>query len=216
MGAMKQKITLKKHWPHPSTQIIIWICLAIIVQMLQATLLAVATVGLLLVAFKLHDQRLFTLMRRARWIMFSLLLIYAFMTPGEALWSLPYAPSPTREGVLDGLMQLARLSCVLSALSILLTLLTREKLISGIYLLAFPARFIGVSRERIAVRLALTLHYAESAMRDTASDWRSAIAQALAVGKSHSADIELQVQPLARVDVLLLVLSGALLLGVWL
>jgi energy-coupling factor transport system permease protein len=113
-------------------------------------------------------------------------------------------------------MQLARLSCVLAALSILLTLLSREKLISGIYLLAFPARFIGISRERIAVRLALTLHYAENAMRDTASDWRSAIAQALVVGKSHSFDIEMQVQPLARIDILLLVLSGTSLLRVWL
>lgn len=216
MGVMKQPITLTKHLPHPSTQIIIWICLAIIVQMLQATHLAAVTVGLLLIAFKLHDQRLFTLMRRARWIMFSLLLIYAFMTPGEALWSLPYVVAPTEEGLLDGLMQLARLSCVLAALSILLTLLPREKLISGIYLLVFPARFIGVSRERIAVRLALTLHYAESAMRDTASDWRSAIAQALVAGKNHSAAIELQVQPLARVDVLLLLLSATLLLKVWL
>jgi energy-coupling factor transport system permease protein len=213
---MKQAITLTKHLPHPSTQIIVWICLAIIVQMLQATLLAVATASLLLIAFKLHDQRLFALMRRARWIMFSLLLIYAFMTPGQALWSLPYVAAPTGEGLLDGVMQLARLSCVLAALSILLTLLSREKLISGIYLLAFPARFIGISRERIAVRLALTLHYAENAMRDTASDWRSAIAQALVVGKSHSFDIEMQVQPLARIDILLLVLSGTSLLRVWL
>lgn len=187
--------------------------LSVIVQTLPLALLPASAGVLMLIAFRMHDQRFFALMRRSRWILFSLLLVYLFATPGEALWTLAYAPSPTREGLLDGAVQLCRLVSVLAGLSILLTLLSREQLISGLYSLCYPARYLGLSRERIAVRLALTLHYAESAMRDTASDWRFAIEAALKSVKGDAEHIDVQVQALARLDALLLVLSGAMLLG---
>jgi energy-coupling factor transport system permease protein len=192
----------------------VWICLAIVVQTLQSVPLTVFSAISLLVAFGMHTQRLFTLLRRTRWILFSLLLIYAFSTPGAALWSWEYAP--TREGLADGLTQLARLVCVLAGLSILLTLLSRERLVGGLYSLFYPVRCIGLSRERIAVRLALTLHYAESSMRDTASDWRGAIEGALTSGAGDRENIELQVQTIRAIDIYLLILSAALLIWVWL
>lgn len=197
--------------PHPVTHILLWISLSIAVQTLPLALLPAAAFMLMFIAFKMHDQRFFALMRRSRWILFSLLLVYIFATPGEALWTLAYTPSPTREGLLDGTMQLFRLVSVLAGLSMLLTLLSREQLVSGLYSLCYPARYLGVSRERIAVRLALTLHYAESAMRDTASDWRAAIERALNPVEREAAHIEVQVQALTRMDVLLLALSAVLL-----
>jgi energy-coupling factor transport system permease protein len=198
--------------PHPATQILVWACLAIVVQILPpAWLLAVACL-LLLLAVKIHIRRLFTLLRRTRWIFFSLLLIYAFATPGEALWVSDYAP--TREGLREGLFQLGRIACVLAALSILLTLLKREQLISGLYTLAYPVRYLGLSRERLAVRLALTLHYAENAMRDTASDWRGAIRQACSGQSLDTAHISLSRHPLGWIDFGLLLAGTALLIGV--
>lgn len=183
---------------------------------MQSALLHGLAILLLLVAAKMHAQRLFTLLRRTRWILLSLLVIYAFLTPGDALWSASYLPSPTHEGVLDGLMQLSRLVCVLAGLAILLTLLTRTQMIGGLYALCYPVRYVGLSRERIAVRLALTLHYAESSMRDTASDWRGAIRHALATGKEHETEIELHVQPLIWMDAFLVAAAGALLIRMWL
>lgn len=214
MGVQHLKTDKRKTMLHPATQILMWCVLSIVVQSLQAGYLLAFAGMLLLVAFSLHTGRLFTLMRRTRWIFLSLLLIYAFATPGEALWSWDYAP--TREGLLDGLVHLGRLVCVLAGLSILLTLLSREELIGGIYALTYPVRYIGLSRERIAARLALTLLYAESAMRDTASDWRAAIEKALACGDAGGANIELPAQPLAMMDAALLVLGSVLLIGVWL
>lgn len=205
---------LKIPIPHPATHILVWISLSIAVQSLSPVLLPVIVPALMFIAFKMHDQRFFALMRRSRWILFSLLLVYVFATPGEAVWSLPYTPSPTREGLLDGLIQLCRLVCVLAGLSMLLTLLSREQLISGLYSLCYSARYIGVSRERIAVRLALTLQYSESAMRDTASDWRGAIERALKSAEGDAAHIEVQVHALTRMDVLLLALSAAMLFGI--
>jgi energy-coupling factor transport system permease protein len=166
-------------------------------------------------ALRLCRKQLLSLLRRTRWILFSLLLIYAYTTPGAALWAMQGVVSPTREGLLDGLLQLGRLVSVLSGLAILLELLPQTQLISGLYSLAHPLRWLGLSRERVAVRLALTLEYAESAMRDTASDWRSTINAAMQPSAVRTKHIKLSVQPFRTVDVLLLTACVAVLIGVW-
>ena len=56
----------------------------------------------------------------------------------QHLWPLLGVVSPTREGLLDGLLQLGRLVSVLSGLAILLELLPQTQLISGLYSLAYP------------------------------------------------------------------------------
>ncbi len=201
--------------PHPVTQIALWIGLAILVQTFQTAVLPLLAAGLVFLAFKAHSKRLLTLLRRTRWIFISLMVIYAFMTPGIALWSLPYIPNPTREGLLDGLMQLSRLICVLAGLSILLTSLSQERLISGLYVIAYPLRYIGLSRERIAVRLALTLQYAETAMQETAKDWRSGIESALVPENGNTSEFELPMQMLTWTDGFLLAVVSVILLTVW-
>jgi energy-coupling factor transport system permease protein len=189
--------------------------LALLAQRLQPLALLVLTAVLFGLALRLCRKQLLSLLRRTRWILFSLLLIYAYTTPGTALWALLGVVSPTREGLLDGLLQLGRLVSVLSGLAILLELLPQTQLISGLYTLAYPLRWLGLSRERIAVRLALTLEYAESAMRDTASDWRSTIYAAMQPSADRTEHIELPVQPFRAVDVLVLAACAAVLIGVW-
>lgn len=190
--------------------------MAIQVQTLSSFYLWLSALLLMLIAFQLHALHFFALVRRSRWILVSVLLVYLFSTPGEALWLIPYIPTPTREGLVDGVMQMGRLMCLLASLSILLTQLPREKLMSGIFSLIYPVRFVGVSRERIAVRLALTLHYAENAMRDTVVDWRAAMSGALSAEPSAVAtELELNMQQIARLDVLCWLLCGVLLLGIW-
>lgn len=201
--------------PHPVTQITLWVGLAMLVQTLQTIVLPDLAAALVFIAFKAHAKRLLTLLRRTRWVLISLLIIYAFMTPGIALWSLPYLPNPTREGLLDGFMQLSRLICVLAGLSLLLTSLSQERLISGLYVLAYPLRYVGLSRERIAVRLALTLQYAERAMQETAKDWRSGIERALVPEKNNESEFELPVQMLKWIDGILLAGLSVILVSVW-
>jgi energy-coupling factor transport system permease protein len=215
IGAMKKIQATKNVMPHPATQLIVWVCGAIVVQKLQGLALLVVALCLLFAAYVLHDQRLFRLLRRARWILFTLFIIYALLTSGEPLWPALNFPSLTIEGVSEGLNQLGRLICVLASLSILLTLLSTEQLLSGIYSLMRFVRYVGLSPETLAVRLALTLHYAESAMRDTADDWRCAIQQALSPSESNLANIDIALQPRGWGDTVLLILSGALLLGAW-
>lgn len=201
--------------PHPATQILIWIALAISAQALSAPGLLVMTVVLFATAAKLNSRQLFSLIRRTRWILFSLLLIYAYTTPGVALLSGLGRYSPSLEGLSDGFMQLGRLLSMLSGLAILLSLLSESQFISGIHALAYPLNWFGGSRERIAVRLALTLQYAEPTMRDTAADWRQTIKDALVPQRESGHPVLLDSISLKLIDGICLLLCAAILYGVW-
>lgn len=201
--------------PHPAIQILIWMTLSISAQALAAPGLFAMTVVLFAVAAKLNSRQLYSLIRRTRWILFSLLLIYAYTTPGVAVITELGRYSPTLEGLSDGLLQLGRLLTMLSGLAILLSLLTEAQFISGIHALAYPLNWFGGSRERVAVRLALTLQYAEPTMRDTAADWRQAIRGALQSTGEAGQYVMLDRNALKAIDGLCLLLCAALLYGVW-
>jgi energy-coupling factor transporter transmembrane protein EcfT len=157
---------------HPAAQILAWCLLVAIMQFLTLEILLVAAGFVLLFALLLSAHKLMQLLRRTRWIMLSLLLIYAYSTPGQALLDELGMFSPSREGLSDGMLQLTRLLAALAGLAILLDRLHRQQLIAGLYTLFAPLQLIGVSRERVAVRLALTLHYAEVAMLRETHTWQ--------------------------------------------
>lgn len=202
--------------PHPAVLIFVWVCLAVATQTLSSRALLGAGAALLIVAYMQNAARLRSLLRRTRWILFSLLLIYAYVTPGTALWPALAQFSPTLEGLYGALLQLSRIVAALAALAILLNLLSRQQLVSGLYVLAYPLRFVGIARERAAVRLALTLHYAESALTPTTQGWRARMDEMLTQpdGESTFDDIELHCPALTLRDGLLAVGAGAALIWV--
>ena len=157
---------------HPAAQILTWCLLVAIMQFLTLEILLVAAGFVLLFALLRSAHKLMQLLRRTRWIMLSLLLIYAYSTPGQPLLDALGIFSPSREGLSDGVLQLTRLLAALAGLAILLDRLHRQQLIAGLYTLFAPLQLIGVSRERVAVRLALTLHYAEVAMLRETHTWQ--------------------------------------------
>lgn len=149
---------------HPTTQILSWCLSVFILQRLAITVLLLVTLMIVLLALRLSPRKLMQLLKRTRWVMLSILLIYAYTTPGHALWNALGLYSPTLEGLYDGASQGLRLLAALSGLAVLLDRLHRNQLISGLYTLFAPLGWLRISRERLAVRLALTLHYAEIAM----------------------------------------------------
>lgn len=157
---------------HPATQILTWCLLVAIMQFLALETLLIAAGFVLLIALLLSAHKLMQLLRRTRWIMLSILLIYAYTTPGQPLSDALGIFSPSMEGLSDGVLQLTRLLAALAGLAILLDRLHRQQLIAGLYSLFAPLQLIGVSRERVAVRLALTLHYAEVAMLREKHTWQ--------------------------------------------
>lgn len=200
---------------HPTVQILLWGMLVLLAQRCQTIWVMVLAVSCSAVALRCDASRFMVLLRRTRWVAFSLLLIYAWATPGKALLGGFGLLSPTWEGLLDGATQLARLLCALAGLAILLSALSRGQLVGGLYVLAAPLRLLGLSRERFAVRLALTLEYAETAMHETVRDWRATIAGAMDGGGNAVTDIELQHQRYGWLDGVLLLAGMLILAGVW-
>lgn len=194
---------------HPATQILIWCVLVAAMQFLTPTILLVTGALVLSLAFALSSHKFVQLVRRTRWILFSLWLIYAYSTPGQAVWDAPFSPS--LEGLLDGGLQLMRLLVALAGLAILLDRLHRQQLMAGLYSLFAPLEWLGLSRERLAVRLALTLHYAEVAMLRETRSWQDWLHSLFEPHGEVTKSMELPVYRFARLDVLLLV-SALLLL----
>ncbi len=202
-----------RQWlPHPAVVVLLWLLVAIALQSLRVAPLLAAGLFLTGAALKISARRLYGLLRRTRWIMFSLLVIYGYVTPGEALWAHAGTLSPTVEGLTDGLLQLSRLAFALAALSIVLALLSQHELAAGLYTLAYPLRWFGVSRERFAARLALTLYYAETAVL-RAGSWRRSIEDMLAPpeavqhdqeGASPDGAIKLYIAPIRPRDIALI------------
>lgn len=200
--------------PHPAVLIYVWVSLTLAAQMLSPYVLVLLALSFVLLSCIVCSARFFLLLRRTRWVLFTVFLIYAYTSPGQVLWPQLGMFSPVADGMVSGSLQIMRLVTVLAGLSILLTLLSQTQLITGLYTLSRPLCWFGLSRERVAVRLALTLRYAESAMQDTASNWRVSIEQLLAPVPVAPGFIELHVTPFLRRDWLLLAAASVALLGI--
>lgn len=198
---------------HPATQIIIWCALVVAMQFLVPQRLLIAGGLVLVFAFVLSRHKFIQLVRRTRWIMLSLWVIYAYSTPGEELSEQLGVFSPSREGLLDGGLQLMRLLAALAGLAILLDRLHRQQLIVGLYALFAPLQWLGLSRERLAVRLALTLHYAEVAMLRETRTWQDVLRSLFEPHGEVNRSMELPVYRFNAYDALLAVGAAAL---IWL
>lgn len=147
---------------HPSVKIASVLALALAVNLAHLPVLAVVATLLAALLLRYRVAGFWKMLRRVRWILLTLLLVYAFSTPGEYVASWPQTLlAPTYEGLRAGGVQLARLCVMLAGLSLLLATTARPQLIAGFYLLLRPLRHAGLQPQRFAARLWLTLHYVE-------------------------------------------------------
>jgi energy-coupling factor transporter transmembrane protein EcfT len=198
---------------HPAAQILTWCLLVAAMQVMASGMFLIAAGMVMLCAFAVSRHKFMQLARRTRWILLSLLLIYAYSTPGQPLSDVLGMFSPSREGLVDGVLQLTRLLAALAGLAILLDRLHRQQLIAGLYTLFAPLQWLGLSRERFAVRLALTLHYAEVAMLRSTGSWQDTLNSLF---EPHGETVRHMELPLYRFgigDVFLLGFALLLLLG---
>lgn len=198
---------------HPAVQILTWCLLVVVMQALKPGVLLIAAGLILLCAFVVSGRKFMQLLRRTRWIMLSLLLVYAYSTPGQPLMEVIGMLSPSREGLIDGVLQLMRLLVALAGLAILLDRLHRQQLIAGLYTLFAPLQWLGLSRERLAVRLALTLHYAEVAMLRKTHTWQDTLHSLFEPHGETTRQMEL---PLCHFGVMDALLLCSALLMMWL
>ena len=129
--------------------------------------LVVMTVLLLAGFARPTRQQFARYVRRSRWLLLILLVVHAYSLPGTPLLSRLGVYGPSQIGLYSGLIQTWRLLLILASLAILMTRLSRTALLLGLYRLFEPLRHLGVKPERIAVRIWLTLGYAEGLMHET-------------------------------------------------
>lgn len=98
-----------------------------------------------------------------RWLLFFLVLIYAFNTPGEFIRDWPFYAAPTYEGIHAAAMQAGKILVMLAGLSILMATTPRDSLMTGFFALLTPLKILGLDPDRLAARLWLTLHYVDHA-----------------------------------------------------
>ena len=114
-------------------------------------------------------QRGSGLVRRARWLLLSLLVVFSWGIPGDPLWN--GALSPTYEGLFEGLTHLGRLVLVLMAVAAFLEAMSLQDLLAATHALLGPLRRLGFDPDRSVVRLMLVLRYVETLPRPR--DWRA-------------------------------------------
>jgi energy-coupling factor transport system permease protein len=146
---------------HPFVKIACFFFLLLLLQYLSASSIAVLCGLICLLAAALNLPHFSQLIKRMRWLFLSLLLVYAYATPGEYLAFLPLNVAPSFEGLHLGLMQIAKLLIAVASLSALFASASKSQLMAGLWTLLSPLRLVGLNVERFTVRMLLTLHYVE-------------------------------------------------------
>ena len=146
---------------HPFVKIACFFFLLLLLQYLSASSIAVLCGLICLLAAVLNLPHFSQLIKRMRWLFLSLLLVYAYATPGEYLAFLPLNVAPSFEGLHLGLMQICKLLIAVASLSALFASASKSQLMAGLWTLLSPLRLVGLNVERFTVRMLLTLHYVE-------------------------------------------------------
>ena len=146
---------------HPFVKIACFFFLLLLLQYISAPSIAVLCGLICLLAAVLNLPHFSQLIKRMRWLFVSLLLVYAYATPGEYLAFLPLNVAPSYEGLRMGLMQIAKLLIAVASLSALFASASKSQLMDGLWTLLAPLRLMGLNVERFTVRMLLTLHYVE-------------------------------------------------------
>jgi len=99
------------------------------------------------------------MLRRLRWLFLSLIIFYFWFTPGDPLSE--YAGDavwmPSVAGVKEGLLRIFSLCIIVLFVNVLLSTTSKEQLLGAIHWLAGPLGRVGVSPDRIAVRMVLVI-----------------------------------------------------------
>ena len=106
-----------------------------------------------------------SMLRRLRWFFLSILVLYIWMTPDVSLLSTDTILSFLSPGVTAALGRIFSLLLIVFAVSYLLASLSQSQLIAAIYWLVAPFAYLGLAREKVVLRLALSIEAAEKLVK---------------------------------------------------
>lgn len=199
---------------HPASLILIWLAFAFSIPWLRPVELVVIA-GLISILLLLRYAAQYAkLIRRSRWLLISLMLVYAFATPGALEIPVLGVFSPSREGLLAGVVQVLRLIVLLATLTLLLVSNSRDRILAGLYVLSQPFKFFGVDVDRFAARIWLTLNYVENAGQAEEKrfiQWRERLQIALSDTQDKTRSLKLEIEYFSRFDYVALLGAGLML-----
>lgn len=190
---------------HPAAQLAVWMMLALGMQLLPLSGLVLLSVVVVPAVVIWAPHRAALLLRRSRWLFLSIVLLFAYATPGQ-----PLVAGITIEGLVLALEHGLRLALMLVTLAIVHERLGNGGLLAGLYVLMAPLSHYCQLRQRIVARLLLVLEYVEQGVGP--GGWRTWLTE---TGGGPDR-IELVVAPLAARDWLVLAIAavaGILMLG---
>lgn len=185
---------------HPTVRLIVWGVMTALVQWLPLGGLLLACAVALGTGAWLAPQRLGLLLKRTRWLIVSLVLLFALATPGIYLLPTLGSFGPTEEGMRLGFEHLMRLLFVLASLAVLLQITGVEGLVAGLHGLLLPFSWLGLERGRVAMRLMLVMHYVEQS--PPGRHWREWLQGSVVEGEPVR--FRLQASPLRAADIAVL------------
>lgn len=104
-----------------------------------------------------HLGGLLRALRRLRFLWLSLAVLYLWFTPGDGLWPALGAWSPTVQGLAEGSLRVAVLVLMVAAAQLLLQSTPTPQLLAAVHWLSRPLQWLGLNRDRFALRLVLVL-----------------------------------------------------------
>jgi len=195
---------------HPSALLLAWLITVLLVQCVGYSGLTILAIALLLQPTLWAAW--WAYVRRSRWLLFSLWLILAYNTPGEAWLDWPWAP--TLEGMAQAHLHGLRLLLMLGCLAWLFARLGSQGLLGGLWGLLRGWRRLGIDTERLVVRVALVLGHLATSTVDR-GNWRQMLAR---MPDAHLGTSTVQIEQVAwrTRDAIVVITAFAGLIGVWL
>lgn len=148
--------------PHSASLILVCIAMIVAASSREGGELAVACSLLMVLALVAARAHFLAMVRRSRWLLLTIVILFGWLTPGTPVAVLPGA---TIEGVHLAARNLAYLLIAISVVAGLLASLSAPQLVVGLRSLLAPLSPFNISPDRVAVRLALTLEQVEASRR---------------------------------------------------
>ncbi len=188
--------------PHPASLILLGLAVLVTASSRDGMSLFLGGLTLTLLALVASRVHLRLLLRRSRWLLLTMLVMFGWLTPGTPLAIIPGA---SLEGLLLAADNIARLLIALATVALILRALSIPELVAGMRSLMAPLALFGIPRDRIAVRLALTLNAVETSRKGESSEPGCMVSTLVLPAPIPGAT-----------DLLISALAGSLLLAGWL
>jgi len=193
---------------HPAAVLTLWASAAVFFQTLPAGFFWWGAACVAVFTAATAAARFRRLLRRIRVLLVVSIVLFACATPGVRLFpELTWLPL-TRDGLVLGVEHALRLVVMVAFVAWLLERMSTARLVCALHAIFSPLAPIGVSAERIAVRLSLVLQ----AVGDSGGAWRVWFIEAESAGGPAHVAVETQHWQVVDRLLVLVVLAG---LAVW-